>query len=191
MSVIGPEDIKDADCERGRVTQQPPISYAQYMYPKWLSEPDNVKVKLPQGNQYTCDLMHDAINAETYLKWFQTYLRVLGEKELHAPLDVAILERRKLLKVYKKFSIKPKKEPAENKVTREEALAATKLKLGEANTIQAIAIQACYDLFCKLLAEDPRNQWDRIVKDAHESDPWTSLTRGEEGQATDENLRVP
>jgi hypothetical protein len=47
MSVIGQEDIKDADCERGRVTQQPPISYAQYKYPKWLSEPDSVKVKLP------------------------------------------------------------------------------------------------------------------------------------------------
>jgi hypothetical protein len=47
VSVIGPEDIKDADCERGRVTQRPPISYVQYKYPKWLSEPDNVKVKLP------------------------------------------------------------------------------------------------------------------------------------------------
>ncbi len=47
MSVIGSEDIKDADCERGRVTQRPPISYAQYKYPKWLSEPDSVKVRLP------------------------------------------------------------------------------------------------------------------------------------------------
>ncbi len=47
MSVIGPEDIMDADCERGRVTQQPPISYVQYKYPKWLTEPDSVKVKLP------------------------------------------------------------------------------------------------------------------------------------------------
>ncbi len=97
--------------------------------------------------------MHDASNAKTYLKWFQTYLRVLGEKELRAPLDVAILEQRKLLKVYKKFSIKPKKEPAENKVTREEALTATKLKLVEANAIHTIAIQACYDLFRKLLAD--------------------------------------
>ncbi len=84
MSVIGPEDIKDADCERGRVTQQPPIAYAQYKYPKWLSEPDSVKVRLPQGDQYVCKLMSDASNAETYLKWYQTYLRVLGEKELHA-----------------------------------------------------------------------------------------------------------
>ena len=92
MSVIGPEDIKDADCERGRVTQRPPISYAQYKYPKWLTEPDSVKVKLPQGDQYACDLMHNTSNAETYLKWFQTYLCVLGKKELRAPLDAATVE---------------------------------------------------------------------------------------------------
>ncbi len=92
MSVIGPEDIKDADCKRGRVTQRPPISYAQYKYPKWLSEPDTVKVRLPQGDQYVCKLMSDASNAETYLKWFQTHLRVLGKKELRAPLEVATKE---------------------------------------------------------------------------------------------------
>jgi hypothetical protein len=113
MSVIGPDDIKDRDCERGRVTQQPPISYAQYKDPKWLTEPDSVKVKLPQGDQYTCDLMHDASNAETYLKWFQTYLRILGEKELRAPLEAATVEQRKLLEEFKKFSKAPKRELAE------------------------------------------------------------------------------
>ncbi len=119
--------------------------------------------------------MHNASNAETYLKWFQTYLCVLGEKELRAPLVAATLERKKLLEEFKKFAKAPKKEVAENKVTREEALAATKLKLVEATAIHAIAIQACYDLFHKLLADDPRDQWDRIVKEVHESDPWTVL----------------
>ncbi len=106
-------------------------------------------------------------------KWFQTNLRVLGEKELRAPLDVATVERKKLLEEFKfkKFSKAPKRKPAENKVTREEALAATKLKLAEATAIHAIAIQACYDLFRKLLADNPRDQWDRIVKEVHKSDP--------------------
>ncbi len=63
MSVVGSEDIKDEDCERGRVTRRPPILYAQLKYPKWLTEPDSVKVRLPKGNQYTCDLMNDASNA--------------------------------------------------------------------------------------------------------------------------------
>jgi hypothetical protein len=69
MSVVGPDDIKDGDCECGRVTQWPPISYAQFKYPKWLTKPDSVKVRLPKGGQYTCDLMNDASYAETYLKW--------------------------------------------------------------------------------------------------------------------------
>jgi hypothetical protein len=103
MSVAGPEDIKDGDCKRGSVTQQPPIAYAQFKYPKWLTEPDSVKVKLPKGDQYTCDLMHEASNAETYLKWFQTYLRVLGKKELCASLDAATGTRKKLLEDFKKF----------------------------------------------------------------------------------------
>jgi hypothetical protein len=131
--------------------------------------------QISQGNQYTCDLMHDASNAETYLKWFQTYLRVLGKKELRAPLDAATVEQRKLLKEFKKFSKAPKKEVAENKVTREVEVAATKVKLVEATAIHAIAIQACYDLFRKLLADDPRDQWDRIIREVHESDPWTLL----------------
>ena len=62
-----------------------------------------------------------------------------------------------------------------DKVIREEDLADSKLKLGEATAIHAIAIQACYDLFRKVLWDDPRNQWDRIVKEVHESDPWTLL----------------
>ena len=99
----------------------------------------------------------------------------MGEKELRAPLDAATVERRKLLEEFKKFSKAPKKEVAENKVTREDELAATKVKLVEATTIHAIAIQACYDLFRKLLADDPHDQWDRIVREIHESDPWTSL----------------
>jgi hypothetical protein len=119
--------------------------------------------------------MHNASNNKTYLKWFQTYLRVLGEKELRAQLDAATVEQKKLLEEFKKFAKAPKKEVVENKVMREEALAATKLKLVEATAIHATAIQACYDLFRKLLADDPRDQWDRIVKEVHKLDPCTLL----------------
>jgi hypothetical protein len=176
MSVIGPENITDADCERGRVTQQPPISYGQYKYPKWLTEPDTVKVRLPKGDQYVCVLMHVASNAETYLKWYQTYLRVLDDQKLRPPLDAATKELKKLQEDVKKFSKAPKRESPEDKVKREEDLAIAKLEPEEALVVHANAIQACYDLFRKLLADDPRSQWDRIVKEVHESDPWTSLT---------------
>jgi hypothetical protein len=72
---------------------------------------------LPKGNQFSCDLMNDASNTEMYLKWFQVYIRVLGKKNLHVPLDIATVERKKLLVDLKKFLKVPKREAAENKVT--------------------------------------------------------------------------
>ena len=162
MSVVGLGDIKDGDCERGKVTQWPPISYAQFKYPKWITEPDSIKVRLPKGAQFTCDLMNNASNIEMYLKWIQVYICVLGKKNLRVPLDVATVERKKLLEDLKKFSKVPKKEVKENKVAREVELAATKVKLVEATAIHTITIQACYDLFCQLLTDDPPDQWDRI-----------------------------
>jgi hypothetical protein len=68
MSVVGSDDVKDRDCKHGKVAQRPPISYAQFKYPKWISEPDNIKVKFPGGGQLTCDLMNNVSNTEAYLK---------------------------------------------------------------------------------------------------------------------------
>jgi hypothetical protein len=97
MSVVRSDYAKDGDWECGKVTQRPPISYTQFKYPKWITEPDSIKVRLPKGDQFTCDLMNNASNMETYLKWIQVYIRVLGKKNLRVPLDVATMERKKLL----------------------------------------------------------------------------------------------
>jgi hypothetical protein len=175
MSVVGSDDVKDGDCEHGKVTQRPPISYAQFKYPKWITEPDSIKVRLPKGDQFTCDLMNNASNMETYLKWIQVYISVLNKKDLHAPHNVATVDQKNLLVDMKKFLKVPKRETAENKVRRELEVAATKVKLAEATAIQAIAIQACYDLFRQLLADDPRDQWDHIVREVNETGPWTEL----------------
>jgi hypothetical protein len=99
--------------------------------------------------------MNDASNAETYLKWVQVYICVLGEKNLCAPHDVATVDRKKLLKEFRKFSKVPKKEVAENKVKWEVELAPIKVKCVEANAIHKIPIHACYDLLHQLLADDP------------------------------------
>ena len=169
------DDVKDGDCERGKVTQQPPISYVQFKYPKWITKPASIKVRLPKGDQFTCDLMNNASNTKTYLKWVQVYICILGEKNLCVPLDVATVDQKKLLEDHTKFIKVPKRETTGDKVTREFEVAATKVKLKEATVIHAIAIQACYDLFRQLLADDPQDQWDRIVREVHETDPWTTL----------------
>jgi hypothetical protein len=45
MSVPNDQELKDYKCERGKVTQRPPIAYTQYRYKKWLVEPAKLKVK--------------------------------------------------------------------------------------------------------------------------------------------------
>ncbi len=134
------DDIKNGDCEGGKVTQQPPISYAQFKYPTWITKPDSVTARLPIGDQFTCELMNNPSNAETYLKWIQVYICVLGEKNLRAPLDVATMDQKKLLEDLKKFTKVSKKEAAENKVRRELEVSTIKVKLVEATTIHTIAI---------------------------------------------------
>ena len=69
MSVLAPKDLRDHDCERGKVTQQPPISYAQFKYKPWISKLKKIKLKLGEGNTFTCNLMNNSSNAQSYLKW--------------------------------------------------------------------------------------------------------------------------
>ena len=82
----------------------------------------------------------------------------MGEKNLRAPLDTATMDGKKLLEDLKKLLKVFKRETAENKLERKLEVDATNVKLGKVTTIHAIAIQACYDLFCQLLADDSRDQ---------------------------------
>ena len=151
MSVIRSDDIKDRDCERGKVNQRPPMGYTQFRYPRWVTKPNTIKIKLPGGDQFTCDLMNNTGNLETYLKWIQVYDRVLGKKKLRTNLDIATEECKNVLEEMKKFLKVPKRETPELKVVQELEVTATKVKLKEADAVHAIAIGAFYDLFCQLL----------------------------------------
>ncbi len=45
----------------------------------------------------------------------------------------------------------------------------------EANVHEDTKLETVYDLFRKILKEDPELQWDRIVSDMHTKDPWEDL----------------
>ena len=55
---------------KGKGHTATPISYAQYNYKKWLTEPDKIKIKLLEGDTSQCDLMGDASGSEIYMKWY-------------------------------------------------------------------------------------------------------------------------
>jgi len=51
----------------------------------------------------------------------------------------------------------------------------------EAEVSEEAKVATVYDLFRKTLKEDPKLQWDHIVKDMHTKDPWEDLKGSKHG----------
>ncbi len=101
------------------------------------------------------ELMGDASNAETYMKWYYNYLRIIVERKS----DMKVLAYADVLKRtvedLNKPSKIPMKEMGDQKAERELELAACKEKYQVAYTKHADAIGVHYDLFRQLLSEKP------------------------------------
>jgi hypothetical protein len=138
-------------------------------------EPDKIKIKLLGGDTFLCDLMGDASNAKTYLKWYYNYLRVIVEKKSGVKLLACTETLERALEDLKKPSKVPKRKSTDQAAERKLELAACKLKSDAAYIEHSKAIGVHYDLFRQLLADKPQVQWDRIVEDVHNKDPWTGL----------------
>ena len=52
----------------------------------------------------------------------------------------------------------------------------------EAEVSEEAKVATVYDLFRKTLKEDPKLQWDRIVKNMHTKDPWEDLKGMKHGE---------
>jgi hypothetical protein len=155
MSVPSDQDLKDYECERGKVTQRPPIFYAQYRYKKWLMEPDKLKVKLLGGDTFLVELMRDASNAETYMKWYFNYLRIIVERKSDLKLLACADTLKRAIEDLKKLSKVPKRESKDQKAERELELAACNKKYDVEYAKHAEAISVHYNLFRQLLADKP------------------------------------
>jgi hypothetical protein len=65
------------------------------------------------------------------------------------------------------------KDPAKAKrLTRVEA---AKVRLIKAKVVESTLACLAYDLFCKLLTDEPEIQWDWIVTDMHTKNPWEDI----------------
>jgi hypothetical protein len=175
MSLPSDQELKDCECERGKVTHRPPIAYAQYRYKKYLVELDKLKIKLLGGDTFLVELMGDASNAETYMKWYFNYLRIIVERKSGVKVQACADVLKSTFEDLKKPSRIPKRETDDQKAERELELAARNAKYNVTYSKHADAIGVHYDLFRQLLADEPQVQWDCIVEDVHNKDPWTGL----------------
>jgi hypothetical protein len=140
MSVPNNQELKDYECERGKVTQRPPIAYAQYCYKKWLVEPEKLKVELFGGDTFLVELMGDASNAETYMKWYFNYLRIIVERKSDLKVLACADSLKRAAEDLKKPSKIPKREGEDQKAECELELAACKEKYNATYTKHADVI---------------------------------------------------
>jgi hypothetical protein len=65
------------------------------------------------------------------------------------------------------------KDPA--KAKRLTKVEAAKVRLINAKVVESTLACLAYDLFCKLLRDEPKIQWDRIVTEMHTKNPWEDI----------------
>jgi hypothetical protein len=81
-SLKSPDGLKDAKCEKGKLSQRPPISYVpvvDIVTPK--EEPQLFKVKLPVKSHLSMPIHSRGINKE-YLAHIVVVLRIIDQKGL-------------------------------------------------------------------------------------------------------------
>ena len=175
MSSTPLTELTDQECEKGQLTQRPPIPYATPKAETILkASRETIKMKTSEGEVKTA-VLGDNPGAEEYLQHLNSFLRMLSRKKwddemtkLTKAVSTAAALVRKLEKV-------PKGESAAQTANRLVLWEAAEGGLKKAEALETVKAGLVYDLFRKTLKEDPELQWDRIVDDMHTKDPWEDL----------------
>jgi len=167
MSSTPTSNLSNVDCERGHVSQRPPISYAPSKDETAMNASrETIKMKTPEG-EVKVAVLGDNPGAEEYLHHINNFIRMLGRKKIEEDmlkLAKAVISPKALVR---KLKTVPQGEKPAEKTARLVLLKAAAKKLVEAEVCEDAKLATVYDLFCKTLKEDLELQWDRIVKDMH------------------------
>jgi hypothetical protein len=177
MSSIPTSELNDAECEKGHVTQRPPIPYTTSKAETTTkASRETVKVSTPEG-EVKVALLGDSPGAEEYLQHLNVFLRMLARKKYEDDLLKLSKTVATATALAKKLARVPsgEKDPEIAKRLSLWEAAEEALVKAEAETTK---VGLVYELFRKGLKEDPELQWDRIIEDMHTKDPWEDLKGG-------------
>jgi hypothetical protein len=153
-------ELSNADCEKGHVTQRPPILYAVSKNGLLVSTSrETVKIKVPEGESKQ-SFLGNGVDGEEYVKHLISFFHFMEKKGYKADLEAAskvtlgaTTDLKKLAKAQH-----GEKDPAKaERLTRVEA---AKVRLIKAKVAESTLACLAYDLFCKLLRDDPKIQLD-------------------------------
>jgi len=175
MSSTATSELNDADCEKGHVSQWPPISYATSKDEASIkASRETIKMKTPKG-EVKVAVLGDSPGPEEYLQHISSFVRMLERKKISEDMLKLAKAVASLKAPVRKLKTAPLGEKPPDKTVRPEKLEAAVNELVEADIHEDTKLETVYELFRKTLKEDPELQWDRIVTAMHTKDPWEDL----------------
>jgi hypothetical protein len=174
-----PDRLNNAECEKGQLSNRPPIPYVPEMdiiTPK--EEPQSLKVKLP-GNSHLNMPIYSRGNIKEYLTHIVAVLYIINQKGLG-------MKCRKLAKAAKRWSgaLKNLLEAVGSQDTVSTNIDVQAHKMDIEQTQQMLqdlqkahnkAIAKTYKQLRNILSGDVHSQWDCICHKMHECDSWAGV----------------
>jgi hypothetical protein len=175
MSSAVTSELNNADCEKGHVSQRPPISYATSKDDASIkASRETIKMKTPEG-EVKVAVLGDSPSTEEYLQHISSFVSMLERKKITDDLLKLAKAVASLKAPVRKLRAAPPGEKPAEKTVRLEQLKDAVDKLVEADVHEDTKLETVYELFRKTLKEDPELQWDCIVSGMHTKDPWEDL----------------
>jgi hypothetical protein len=160
-------ELSNADCKEVQVTQRLPIPYTVSKNGLLVSTlQETIKIKMPKGESKQ-SLLGNGVDGEEYMKHLMSFFRFMEKKGYEADLEAASKVTLSMTTALKRLvkAQTGEKDPA--KAERLTKVEAAKVRLINAKVAERTLACLAYDLFCKLLRDEPEIQWDRIVTDIH------------------------
>ncbi len=152
------QELSDAECKKGQVTQWPPVQYAVSKNGLLLSTSrETIKIKMPEGESKQT-LLGDGADREEYVKHLMSFTRFMEKKGYMADLEAASKVTLSATTALKKLvkAQTGEKDPA--KAKRLTKVEAAKVRLINAKVTESTLACLAYDLFRKLLRDEPEIQ---------------------------------
>jgi hypothetical protein len=154
--------LSNADCKKGQVTQLLPILYAVSKNGLLMSTlQETVKIKMPKGESKQ-SLLGNGADREEYVKHLMSFARFMEKKGYKADLEAASKVTLSATTALKKLAKAQSGEKDPAKAKRLTKVEAVKVRLINAKVTESTLACLAYDLFHKLLRDEPEIQWDAL-----------------------------
>ncbi len=168
MSTIlkAPNGLKNSECEKGRLSNRPPIPYiAETDIVMSKEEPQVLKVELPDDSHLNMPIFSHG-NTEEHLAHIVAVLRIIKQKGLEAKcrkLRKAVVRQSKMLKnILEAAGSKDTGSSDVDVQAHKVEIEQTQQMLQESHKAHNEAIAKAYEQLGNLLSGDAQSQWDCI-----------------------------